>query len=97
MSTAHVSYPCPAKNSIAEEFGRPGNWKSKVGCDAMEDPWTNRMIPFAAAGSTAHLFHINRFTSPLRAQCSVPGFWWIIAFMHVFPGGVAVSWAGPAN
>src|SRR3954449_3916718 len=73
MSTHHVSYPCLAKYSIAEESGRPGTSRSKVGCDAIEEPCTNRIVPFVAAGSPATLFQRKSLTFPLLVQCSVPG------------------------
>src|SRR5229473_8642295 len=66
---------------MAEEFGRHGTLRSNVGCDAMEDPWTNRIGAFAPAGSTAHLFHRNSFTSPLLVQCSAPASRWVVSFM----------------
>src|SRR5260370_23049834 len=81
MPTDDVSSPCGAKDSIAEEFGRHGTLRSNVGCDAMEDPWTNRVGAFALAGSTAHLFHRNSLTSPLLVQCSAPASRWIVSFM----------------
>src|SRR5438874_10098448 len=73
MSTHQQSYPCFAKYSIAEESGRPGTSRSKVGCAAIEEPCTNRIVPFVCAGSPATLFQRNSFTSPLLVQCSVPG------------------------
>src|ERR1700730_6001485 len=57
---------------MADEWGRPGTWRSKVGCAPMDEPWTNRIVAFALAGSTAHLFHMKSLTSPLLVQCSVP-------------------------
>src|ERR1041385_842678 len=73
MSTHQVSYPCLAKYSIADESGRPGTSRSKVGCPAIEDPCTNRIVPFVFAGSSATLFQRKSLTSPLLVQCSVPG------------------------
>src|SRR3954447_4427358 len=73
MSTHQVSYPCFAKYSIAELSGRPGTSRSKVGCDAIEEPCTNRMVPFVAAGLPATLFQRKSLTSPFLVQCSVPG------------------------
>src|SRR5215470_674147 len=67
---------------MAEEFGRPGTWRSKVGWEAIEEPWTNRIVAFAVAGSTAHLFHKNSFTSPLLVQCSTPANRWVVSFME---------------
>src|SRR5215467_15568057 len=58
---------------MTDESDRPGTCRSKVGCEAMEEPCTNRMVPPVLAGSPAHLFHRNSFTSlPLLVQCSVP-------------------------
>src|SRR5579864_876228 len=57
---------------MAEESGRPGTSRSKVGCEAMDEPCTNRIVPRVSAGLPAHLFHRNSFTSPLWAQCSRP-------------------------
>src|SRR5215470_12227877 len=58
---------------MTDESGRPGTCRSKVGCEAMDEPCTNRMVPAVLAGSPAHLFHMNSFTSlPLLVQCSVP-------------------------
>src|ERR1700716_742780 len=72
MSTHQQSKPRAANQSIAEESGRPGTCRSKVGCEAIEEPCTNRIVPVLWPGSTAHLFHRNSFTSPLSVQCSVP-------------------------
>src|SRR6476659_5999030 len=73
MSTHQQSQPCLAKYSIAEESGRPGTSRSKVGCEAIEEPCTNRIVPLVCAGSPATLFQRNSLTSPLLVQCSVPG------------------------
>src|ERR1700738_2660151 len=73
MSTHQVSYPRAAKKSITEESDRPGTCRSKVGCEAMDDPCTNKMRPEGPEGSPACLFHRNNFTAPsLVVQCSVP-------------------------
>src|SRR3954464_13668309 len=72
MSTHQVSYPCLAKYSIADESGRPGTSRSKVGCEAIEEPCTNRTVPLVLAGSTTFL-HMKSLPSPLVVQCSVPG------------------------
>src|SRR3954465_12172403 len=95
MSTHQVSKPRAAKKSIAEESGRPGTWRSKVGCEAIEEPCTNRIVPLVAAGSATHLFHMNSFTPPsLVVQCSVPTIvaGLIISFIvHLVFWGVAMS------
>src|SRR5687768_6342160 len=57
---------------MAEECGRPGTWRSNVGCEAIEEPWTKRIVPAFRVPCAAGLFHRKRFTSPLRVQCSVP-------------------------
>src|SRR5947207_1950251 len=65
-----VSKPCSANHSIAEECGRPGTWRSKVGCEAIDEPCTKRIVPrMARAGC---LRQRKSLTSPLRVQCSVP-------------------------
>src|SRR5437016_12344523 len=73
MSTHQQSKPCFAKYSIAELSGRPGTSRSKVGCEAIDEPCTNRIVPFVFAASPATLFHRNSLTSPLLVQCSLPG------------------------
>src|SRR5215472_5512293 len=73
MSTHQQSKPRRANQSIAEELGRPSTCKSKVGCDAIDEPCTKRMVPAALFGSPAHFSNMNSFTSPsLRVQCSSP-------------------------
>src|SRR5262245_43508968 len=76
MSTHQVSKPCCANQSIAEESARPGTWRSKVGCEAIEEPCTNNTTPFARLGSPAHFSQRNSFTrsppSSLWVQCSRP-------------------------
>src|SRR5262245_32945294 len=67
-----VLKPRAANQSITDESGRPGTRKSNVGCDAIDEPWTNRIVPFVSRGSTAFFCHRNSRTSPLRVQCSVP-------------------------
>src|SRR5580698_9595057 len=58
---------------MAEESGRPGTCKSKVGCEAIDEPWTNRIVPMLFPGSPAHFSHRNSFTPPsLLVQCSSP-------------------------
>src|SRR5919106_4036102 len=67
-----VSNPRAANQSIADESGRPGTCRSNVGWDAIDEPWTNRIVRFLLRGSTALFRHRNSRTSPLRVQCSVP-------------------------
>src|SRR5436309_6947277 len=72
MSTHHVSKPRAAKKSIAEESLRPGTCRSKVGCEAIDEPCTNRMRPAGPDGSLAYFSHMNRRAPPLLVQCSSP-------------------------
>src|SRR5208282_4950038 len=58
---------------MTEESGRPGTCRSKVGCEAIEEPCTNKMVPMLFTGSPAHFSHRNSFTPPsLLVQCSSP-------------------------
>src|SRR3954469_22507454 len=66
-----VSKPRSANHSIAEECGRPGTSRSKVGCEAIEEPCTKKSVPFGAPAAEG-LCQRNSLTSPLRVQCSVP-------------------------
>src|SRR5688572_15100609 len=65
-----VSKPRSANHSIAEECGRPGTCRSKVGCEAIEEPCTNRMVPRAAPAEG--LCQRKSLISPFFVQCSVP-------------------------
>src|SRR6476646_563631 len=73
MSTDQQSKPRPANQSMAEESGRPGTCRSNVGCAAIEEPCTNKIVPMLLPGSPAHFSHRNSFTPPsLVVQCSSP-------------------------
>src|SRR3954470_21608450 len=74
MSTVQQSKPSLAKWSIAEESGRPGTCRSNVGCEAIDEPCTNRTVPLVAAGSPRHLLNMNRRALPpsFVVQCSCP-------------------------
>src|SRR5215469_302128 len=72
MSTHQQSKPRAAKKSMTEESARPGTCRSKVGCDAIDEPCTNRMVPAGPAGSPAYFSNRNRRTSPFWVQCSSP-------------------------
>jgi hypothetical protein len=72
MSTHHVLKPRFANQSIAEESGRPGTVRSNVGCEAIEDPCTNRMVGFDASGAPTYFSQRKSLMSPLRVQCSLP-------------------------
>src|SRR6185295_2124918 len=65
-----VSKPRPANHSIAEESGRPGTCRSKVGCDAIEEPCTKRIVPLAFP--CAFFSQRKSRTSPFWVQCSMP-------------------------
>src|SRR5262245_54381512 len=66
-----VSKPSPAKYSIAEECGRPGTCRSKVGCAAIEEPCTKRIVP-RGLPTGACLLKRKSLMSPFFVQCSVP-------------------------
>src|SRR3954453_19946869 len=58
---------------MAEEPGRPGTCRAKVGVDAIDEPCTNRMVPAGPDGSPAYFSQRNRRTSSsLFVQCSSP-------------------------
>ena len=58
---------------MTEESGRPSTCKSKVGCEAIDEPCTKRTVPAALFGSPPHFSNMNSFTSPsLVVQCSSP-------------------------
>src|ERR1700753_1990683 len=71
MLIDQVSKPRSAKYSIAEECGRPSTCRSKVGCEAIDEPCTNRTVPFLAPPG-ARFSHRNRLASPFLVQCSWP-------------------------
>src|SRR6478672_6769756 len=73
MSTHQQSKPSLAKWSIADESGRPGTCRSKVGWAAIDEPCTNRIVPRVLAGSPTHFSNRNSFTPPsLVVQWSSP-------------------------
>src|SRR3954462_8465067 len=75
MSTHQVSKPRSANQSMTEEYGRPGTCRSNVGCPAMEEPCTNRIVPRGFAPAVAFC-HRKRRTAPslvfLVVQCYCP-------------------------
>src|SRR5262249_9080405 len=88
MSRHQQSKPRRANQSMTEESDRPSTCKSKVGCDAMDEPCTNRMVPAALSGSTADFSNMNSFTLPsLLVQCSWPRIatGLVTSFMAVLP------------
>src|SRR5262245_27856282 len=70
MSKLQVSKPCAVKKSIAP--GRPGTCKSNVGCEAMDETCTNRIVPAFFVAGTAGFSHRNSRASPFLVQCSCP-------------------------
>src|SRR5262245_42037021 len=75
MSTHQQTNPRSANQSITDESGRPGTVRSKVGCEAIDEPWTNR-IAGLPSGVPVNFSQRNRRTSPsgvgLVVQCSTP-------------------------
>src|SRR5438128_35636 len=71
MSTHQQTNPRRANQSITEESARPGTDRSKVGCDAIDEPWTNKTAGLPACEPT-YFSHRNKRTSPLLVQCSTP-------------------------
>jgi hypothetical protein len=58
---------------MTDESGRPSTFKSKVGCDAIDEPCTKRTVPAALFGSAPHFSNMKSFTLPsLLVQCSWP-------------------------
>src|SRR5580658_1452794 len=73
MSTHQQSKFCRAKKSITDESGRPGTCKSNVGCAAIDEPCTNRIVPAVWFGSPAHFSNMNSLAPPsLVVQWSSP-------------------------
>src|ERR1700681_1592368 len=71
MSTLQHTKPRRANQSMTEESGLPGTLRSNVGCDAIEEPCTNKIAGLLSAEPT-NFSHRKRRTSPLRVQCSTP-------------------------
>src|SRR5215471_14317893 len=57
MSTHQQSKPRRANQSMTEELGRPSTCKSKVGCDAIDEPCTKSMVPRGARIAAAFFEH----------------------------------------
>src|SRR5438128_9210348 len=71
MSTDQQVKPRCANQSITDESARPGTLKSKVGCDAIDEPWTNNAAGLPSDVPT-YFSQRKRRTSPLCVQCSLP-------------------------
>src|SRR5512139_61514 len=72
-----VSNPRAANQSMTEESGRPGTWRSKVGCEAIDDPCTKSTVPRFRVPAAAGFCHRKSligspFFPPLLVQCSFP-------------------------
>src|SRR3970282_1433404 len=67
-----VSKPRAANHSMTEECGRPGTCRSKVGCEAMDEPCTKRIVPRGDDPGALALRHRNSLMPPLLVQCSAP-------------------------
>ena len=58
---------------MPEESLRPGTSRSNTGRAAIEEPWTNRIVPAVCGLSATRLFQSASLTSaPLFVQCSSP-------------------------
>src|SRR5688500_12927999 len=51
---------------------RPGTCRSNVGCEAIEEPCTKRMVPSGAGDVRAAFSHRKSRTDPFVVQCSRP-------------------------
>ena len=71
MSTLQHANPRRANQSMTEESGLPGTLRSNVGCEAIDEPCTNRTAGLAA-GEPTNFSQRKRRTSPLCVQCSTP-------------------------
>src|SRR5512134_1813554 len=75
MSTHQHTKPRSANQSITLECGRPGTVRSKVGCDAIDEPCTNSTAGLPS-GVPTNFSHRKSFTSPsgvlFVVQCSCP-------------------------
>src|SRR6185436_18713805 len=75
MSTHQQTNPRLANQSITDESGRPGTVRSNVGCDAIDEPWTNSTAGLSA-GEPTNFSQRKRRTSPSAVgfvvQCSTP-------------------------
>src|SRR3984893_16301784 len=71
MSTLQHTKPRRANQSMTEESGLPGTVRSNVGCDAIDEPCTKRIVGLPS-GAPANFSQRKRRTSPLCVQCSTP-------------------------
>src|SRR5436305_352393 len=71
MSTVQQTKPRRANQSMTDESARPGTLRSKVGCEAIDEPCTNSTAGLPS-GEPTNFSHRNRRTSCLCVQCSTP-------------------------
>ena len=75
MSTHQQTNPRRANQSMTEESARPGTVRSNVGCEAIDEPWTNSTAGLPA-GEPTYFSQRNSRMSPsgvaLAVQCSMP-------------------------
>src|SRR3990170_8857046 len=67
-----VSKPRAANHSMTEECGRPGTLRSNVGCEAIDEPCTKRIVPRAGVPAALALRHRKSLMPFLSVQCWVP-------------------------
>src|SRR5256885_3849591 len=69
-----VSKPRAANQSITEESGRPGTFRSKVGCEAIEEPCTKSTVPRLCAPAAGGVWPRNSpaLFFPLLTQRAPP-------------------------
>src|SRR5262245_24873302 len=70
---------------MADESERPGTCKSNVGVEAMDEPWTKRIVPSRPGEVPARFSQRKRLTSPLVVQCSCPAMLGSAAISGSFP------------
>src|SRR4029079_9468746 len=75
MSTHQQAKPPRGHQSMTDESGRPGTVRSNVGCEAIDEPWTNSTAGFPS-GEPAYFSHRKRRAAPsgvsFVVQCSTP-------------------------
>src|SRR6266702_2059830 len=85
MSTLQQAKPRRANQSITDESGRPGTVRSNVGCEAIDEPWTNRIAGLPSGESTYFSQRKSR-TSPsgvrFDVQCSTPVTFTLVIMMR---------------
>ena len=62
----------PARGTLLFVHGRPGTRRSKVGCEAIDEPCTKRSVPLGDSPEGGDFCQRNSLTSSFRVQCSAP-------------------------